>query len=73
MNPLIGDTVEIVDDRSMPMRTETDTLRQERVDAMLREMFAVLSAQPISNRLMSVLDQMDDSPALEQPLRRSRA
>lgn len=55
------------------MRTETDTWRQERVDAMLREMFAVLSAQPISNRLMSVLDQMDDSPALEQPLRRSRA
>ena len=54
------------------VKASEQTERLERVDAMVRDMFRSITAQPLPSRLLSVLDQLEDEPVLQRPLRQSR-
>jgi len=55
------------------MATATEhSERLEKVDALVREMFQSLATQPLPSRLLSVLDQLEDEPVVEAPLKHQR-
>jgi hypothetical protein len=47
------------------VRAPSESSRMAQLDAALREMFEALAAQPVPNRLLSVIDQLDDEEQSE--------
>lgn len=54
-------------------RNPIDRTRVEAVDQRLRAMFAALESRPIPDRLLSIVDQMDDGADQAAPRRRAAA